>query len=229
MITRDQIEQNLAAVRAGIARASERVGRQPDEVTLVGASKTVAVETISFAVEAGLTDLGENYVRELRRKAPALPGVRWHFIGTLQSNTAHHVADLVDVVETLSGSHAARRLAGRAAGSGRTVEALIEVDLVGGRTGVAPDRLAGFADEVAALDGIRLVGLMTLPPIPQAAEDSRPFFLRLRELRDRIRETHPKVLELSMGMSLDYRVAIEEGATMVRIGTAVFGPRTPPA
>jgi pyridoxal phosphate enzyme (YggS family) len=226
---RDRIRRNLEAVREGIARASDRSGRDPAGVTVVGASKTVSLETVRLAVEGGLTDLGENYVNELRRKAPALPEVRWHFIGTLQSNTARHVAELVEVVETLSGAHAARRLSRRATASGRTVDGLIEVDMVGGRSGIDPPGLGRFAEEVAGLEGIRLIGLMTLPPLPRTPEDSRQFFVRLRELRDGLRETHPEVLELSMGMSLDYEVAVEEGATMVRIGTAVFGPRTPPA
>jgi uncharacterized pyridoxal phosphate-containing UPF0001 family protein len=105
------------------------------------------------------------------------------------------------------------------------IDALIEVDFTGERTGVAPDDAPALADAVASLTGLRLVGLMTLPPMPERPDDARPFFIRLRELSERIRESHPHVLELSMGMSLDYRVAVEEGATMVRIGTALFGPR----
>ena len=156
-----------------------------------------------------------------------MPDVRWHFIGTLQTNTAHHVAALADVVETVTGGHATERLARRAAASGRTIDALIEVDLTGERTGVLPEDAAATADRIASLEGLRLVGLMTIPPIRDGAEDARPYFVRLRELRDRIRERHPEVLELSMGMSLDYQVAVEEGATMVRVGTALFGPRAP--
>jgi uncharacterized pyridoxal phosphate-containing UPF0001 family protein len=116
-------------------------------------------------------------------------------------------------------------LARRAAEAGRRIDVLIEVDLTNDRTGVAPEEAPHLADRVATIEGLRLAGLMTLPPMPERPEDARPFFVRLRELRDRIREQHPEVVELSMGMSLDYQVAIEEGATMVRIGTALFGPR----
>ena len=152
---------------------------------------------------------------------------RWHYLGALQSNTVRHVAVLADVVETLSGERATARLARRAAQAGRTLDALIEVDLAGRGTGVPPDDLAAFARSTSSLDGLRLVGLMTLPPHDPDPEAARPWFRRLRDMRDRIREWHPEMLELSMGMSLDYRVAVEEGATMVRIGTALFGPRTP--
>ena len=153
-------------------------------------------------------------------------GVRWHFIGTLQASSAHHVAALADIVETVAGEKATARLARRAHASGREIDALIEVDLTGERSGVSPEDLPAFADLVAGLEGITLRGLMTLPPIPERAEDARPWFVRLRELRDALADTHPQVVELSMGMSLDYAVAVEEGATMVRIGTALFGPRT---
>ena len=224
--TRGEVEANLETIRAGIARAAESAGRDPDGVTLVAAAKTVPVEAIGWVVEAGVTAVGENYVSELREKAPVFPGVRWHFIGTLQSSTAPRVADLADMVETLAGERAIRRLAGRADRAGRVIDALIEVDLTGERSGVRPEDLAEVADLVASADGLRLMGLMTLPPVPERAEDARPWYGRLRELRDRLRDTHPEVLELSMGMSLDYQVAVQEGATIVRVGTALFGPRT---
>ncbi|HXF37815.1 MAG TPA: YggS family pyridoxal phosphate-dependent enzyme [Actinomycetota bacterium] len=225
----DRIETNLAAVRERVARAAERAGRDPGEIRLVAVTKGVPPDRVRRAVEAGATDLGENYVQELRAKRAAVPGARWHFIGTLQSHTAHRVADLADVVQTLAGERATERLARRAARAGRRLPALIEVDLTEGRAGVAPGALEGFADRVVRLEGIAVVGLMTIPPIPASPEDARPFFRRLRELRDRLRERHPGIVELSMGMSLDYEVAVEEGATMVRVGTALFGPRPPEA
>jgi hypothetical protein len=227
--SRETVLANLTAVREALAEAAASCGRDPAEVTLVAAAKTVPAEAIGWVVDAGVTCVGENYVQEMRSKRGALEGrqVRWHYIGTLQSSTAHHVADLADVVETLAGERAARRLAGRAARSGRTLDALIEVDLTGERSGVPSEELEAFAAQVAPLEGLRLRGLMTLPPLPEVAEDSRQWFRRLRELRDGLREKHPDVLDLSMGMSLDYRVAVQEGATMVRIGTALFGPRTP--
>jgi hypothetical protein len=224
--TRDDILANLANIREAIARACARAGRDPSAVSLVAAAKTVPADIVGWAVEGGVTAIGHNYVKELRDMHDEVAGVRWHFIGTLQASSAHHVAALADVVETVAGEKATMRLARRAHDAGRVVDALIEVDLTGARTGVPPDELGAFADLVAGLEGLRLRGLMTLPPIPEHAEDARPWFVRLRDHRDRLAERHPQVVELSMGMSLDYAVAVEEGATMVRIGTALFGPRT---
>ena len=225
--TRERTLANLDQIRARIAAAAVRSGRAPAEVTLVAAAKTVPVERVHWVVEAGVTAIGENYVQELRDAREGLGGLacRWHYIGALRSSTAHHVADLADVVETVAGERAARRLAGRAARAGRTLDALVEVDFTGERAGLDPADVAAFADLVASLEGLRLRGLMTIPPLTTTAEEARPWFVRLRELRDRVRENHPDVLELSMGMSLDYEVAVEEGATMVRIGTALFGAR----
>jgi pyridoxal phosphate enzyme (YggS family) len=225
--TREELLVNLDRVRRGIEVASERAGRGVGAVLLVAASKTVAPDAIRWAHDAGVADFGENYVTELRAKHDAIPDVRWHFIGTLQKGSAHHVAALADVVETVAGGRATERLARRASEAGRTIDALIEVDFTGERTGVPSGDVAATADLVASLEGLRLVGLMTIPPVAERPEEARPFYVRLRELRDRTRERHPEVLELSMGMSLDYQVAVEEGATMVRVGTALFGPRVP--
>ena len=224
--TKDELRANLEQIRLGIGRATFRSGRRPEDVTLVAASKMVPAETMRWVAELGVREFGENYVNELRDKRTMLDGVRWHFIGTLQTNTAHHVAAYADVVQTLSGDRGVARLARRAAEVGRRLDALIEVDFTGERTGIPPVETPAFADRVAGLEGLRLVGLMTLPPIPADPEDARPYFRGLRELRDRVHRDHPGVLDLSMGMSLDYEVAVEEGATMVRIGTALFGPRT---
>jgi hypothetical protein len=223
--SREQITDNVATIQERIAAAAVRSGRDPGDVLLVAAAKTVPAEAVGWAVEAGVGAVGENYVQELRAKHDLVRGVRWHYIGTLQSSTAHHVADLVDVVETVAGGRALERLAGRAARSGRSLDVLLEVDFTGERSGVRPEELAALADAVISTRGLRLRGLMTLPPLPEVAEDSRPWFIRLRELRDGLRENRPEVLDLSMGMSLDYEVAVEEGATMVRVGTALFGPR----
>jgi pyridoxal phosphate enzyme (YggS family) len=224
----DDVRTNLSTIRATIEAAAARAGRDPREVTLVGAAKTVPAEVVGWAVEAGLTAVGENYVQELRTVRPLLAqhAIRWHYIGTLRSGTAHHVADLADVVETVAGARAAQRLAGRAARSGRTLDVLLEVDFTGERAGLAPDEVGEAAASIGALDGLRIRGLMTVPPVTVTAQLARPWFARLRDLRDGLRERFPQVLDLSMGMSLDYGVAIEEGATIVRIGTALFGPRT---
>jgi pyridoxal phosphate enzyme (YggS family) len=227
MTSADEIGSNLAAIARAVGRACDRVGRDPAGIRIVGASKTVDLQRIRWAREAGVGSFGENYVQELRRKAPEVPQVRWHFIGTLQASGARHVADLADVVETLAGERATERLARRAASAGRTLEALIEVDLAGRGSGVPPDDVAAFADRVVSMEGIRPLGLMTLPPFDPDPEAARPWFARLRRIRDELRERHPEMLELSMGMSLDYPIAVEEGATMVRIGTALFGPRAP--
>jgi pyridoxal phosphate enzyme (YggS family) len=225
--SRADVLANLATIRDRLARACDVAGRAPTEVRIVAAAKTVDAERIRWVVEAGVEDVGENYVRELRAMHPEIPGARWHFIGTLQTNTSHHVAAVADVVQTLASPRSAARLARRAATAGRTLDGLIEVDFTGVRSGVAPEATLGFADEIAALDGVRFAGLMTLPPASDDPEDARAWFVRLRELGERLRREHPEATELSMGMSLDYTVAVEEGATMVRIGTALFGPRTP--
>jgi hypothetical protein len=226
----EEIASNLDTVRRRLADAAVEASRDPAAVRLIVVTKTVSVATIRDAIAAGARDLGENYVNELREKRPAIedPEVRWHFIGALQSSTAQHVADLADVVHTVAGERAARRLAGRAARDGRTLDALLEVDFTTERAGLSPESVPGAAELLASLEGVHLRGLMTIAPLTPDAEGARPWFRRLRELRDTLRERHPDVLDLSMGMSLDYQVAVQEGATMVRIGTAVFGARTPP-
>jgi PLP dependent protein len=225
--SRAEVHANVEAIRQGIASACARAGRDTSDVLLVGAAKRQPFDAISWAVEAGVSAIGENYVGELRGVRDLVSGVRWHYIGALQTNTVHHVARLADVVETASGQRATRRLARRASGEGRTLDTLVEVDFTGARAGVSPEDVPAFADDVAAMEGLRLRGLMTIPPPTETTEGARPWFQRLRELLERVRLDHPDVLDLSMGMSLDYQVAIEEGATMVRIGTALFGPRAP--
>ncbi len=225
-LSRVDVFANLERVRKNVAVACERAGRSPDQVRIVAAAKGVVPEAISWVVEGGIPDIGQNYVAELRETRSKVTGARCHYIGTLQSGTARHVALAADVVQTLASPIATEKLARRAAESGRLIDCLIEVDFTGERSGVAPGALAGFAEVVEALDGLRLIGLMTLPPIPEAPEDSRPYFVRLRELREELSRTFPQVVDTSMGMSFDYEVAVEEGATMVRIGTALFGPRT---
>jgi len=224
---REEILRNLAVVRRTLAERADGAGRDPADVLLVAATKTVPEEAIRTVVEAGVTAVGENYVNELRRKHAAVPGVAWHYIGNLQSNTARHVAALADVVETLAGGHATERLAERAVQGGRTLDALIEVDFTGARAGTPPGEVTALAVRLSRTQGLRLRGLMTITPLTEDPEDARPWFRRLRDLRERVRDVVPEMVDLSMGMSLDYGVAVEEGATMVRIGTALFGPRAP--
>ena len=219
------LEANLAGIREGIASACARAGRSPGDVTLIAASKFVASTVVQRARTSGVRDFGENYVKELREKRAAVPDARWHYVGVLQSNTAHLVADDADVVHSLEPGRAVERLARRAEAAGRRIPSLIQVDFTGERAGTDPADLEGFAEHAAGLAGLEVAGLMMLPPMPKRPDDARPWFAHLRELRDRLRETYPGIVELSMGMSLDYEVAVEEGATMVRVGAALFGDR----
>jgi pyridoxal phosphate enzyme (YggS family) len=194
-------------------------------VLLVAVTKTVPVHLIKAARTEGLDDFAENYAGELATKAPHVEAT-WHFIGKLQRGTVHRVADFADVVHSAEPGRAILRLATRAASGGKVLRCLLQVDFTGQRQGVEPEEAEGVVESLASREGIDLVGLMTLPPWTGDAEATRPYFARLRALRDRIRQAHPRVAELSMGMSGDYEVAVEEGATMVRVGTALFGPRT---
>jgi len=223
--SRQSVLENLARIRARLEAACERADRAPGAVRLVAIGKTVEPEALAWVHDAGVEDLGENYVRDLRAKRSLVPGATWHFVGTLQASGAHHVAELADVIETVVPGRAMRRLARRATERGRVLPSLVEVDFTGDRTGVPPADVVPACDEVAVTDGLELRGLMTLPPPTPTAEGARPYFRGLRELLRPVAERHPGAVELSMGMSLDYEVAVEEGATMVRIGTALFGAR----
>ncbi len=220
----DPIEAAVAEIRARIRAACERVGRDPDDVLLVAASKGASIERIRRAAAAGVADFGENYARELAAKAPRVQAT-WHFIGRLQRGTAPMVAEHAEVVHSGGPGHGLERLSRHAQRMGRTVRCLVQVDETGHRQGVAPQDVPAFVPWASAFIGIRLVGLMTLPVFTGDPESARPSFARLRELRDRLRRTWPELRDLSMGMSADYEVAAEEGATMVRVGTALFGAR----
>jgi pyridoxal phosphate enzyme (YggS family) len=224
-LDRADVLSNLEQIREKISAACERSDRAPDRVRIVAAAKGVPLDAISWVVREGVPDIGQNYVAELRRTSREVVGARCHFIGNLQSGTVRHVAVAADVVQTLASAVATQKLSRRAEELGREIDCLIQVDFTGERTGVPPEGLEGFADVVEGLEGLRLVGLMTLHPMPERPEDARRHFVRLRELREELSRSHPAVLETSMGMSFDYEVAVEEGATMVRIGTALFGPR----
>jgi pyridoxal phosphate enzyme (YggS family) len=217
------VRGNLDRVQAAIAAACKRAKRSPDEVLLIAVSKTVEVERIRQAIAAGVPALGENRVQEARDKIAVLGHpVPWHLIGSLQTNKAKDAARLFDWVHSVDRLDLAKELDRRAAALGRTVEALIEVN-VGEepqKAGVPTHEIRPLLAAVDGLRGIRIRGLMTIPPVTDDAERSRPYFRRLRELRDTLGLEH-----LSMGMSADFEVAVEEGATMVRVGTAVFGPR----
>jgi pyridoxal phosphate enzyme (YggS family) len=219
-----KIRDAVAAVRSGMASACVRSGRDPGEVLLVAVTKTVPVHLIEAARSEGIRDFAENYAAELADKA-SLVNATWHFIGKLQRGTVHRVADRAEVVHSAEPGRALDRLAARAASGGRAIRCLLQVDFTGRRQGVRPEDARGAVEECASIRGVQLIGLMTLPPWTGDPEATRPYFARLRALRDQLRESHPEVAELSMGMSGDYEVAVEEGATMVRVGTALFGAR----
>ncbi len=219
------IRENLLRVRERIEAAAARAGRDPACVQLVAVSKTQPAEAVREAYEAGQRLFGENYAQELRDKAQLLadlPDLRFHFIGRLQRNKAKYVAPVASMMESLDDLDVARELAKRAAAAVRALRTLVEVNLGEEQKGGVPEsELASFVEQVRALGALRLDGLMCIPPFSDDAERSRPYFARLRELAERL-----GLAVLSMGMSTDYEVAIEEGATLVRVGTAIFGPRS---
>jgi PLP dependent protein len=221
------IRANLGGVHERVARACERAGRKPDDVLLIAVSKTIEIERIGLAVAAGVTALGENRVQEAKEKVAALGRpVPWHLIGSLQTNKARDAVQLFDWIHSVDREELARELDRRAHQSGRSVKVLVQVN-VGEepqKGGVKPSELKSLLDAMAGLGNLNVRGLMCIPPAAETAEASRPWFKRLRDLRDAAGLEH-----CSMGMSGDFEVAIEEGATMVRVGTAIFGPRAPRA
>jgi len=226
----DTLRPRLDEVRGRIEAATARSGRPAGAVTLIGVTKTVAAETMQAAVAAGLADLGENRVQEAQGKIPVVgrARVRWHFIGHLQRNKAGRAVELFDRVHSVDDAEVAEALSRHAAAAGRTLPVLVEVNVSGeaSKFGVAPGALAALLERVAALPGLALDGLMTVGPLVETAEAARPGFARLRGLRDEAeRRLGRRLPELSMGMSGDFEVAVEEGSTMVRVGGAIFGPR----
>src|SRR5687768_5005333 len=229
------LRHRLAQVRERIATAAARCGRESTEVTLVAVSKTHPADAIREALRAGVTDFGENRVQEAESKIPLVKDedARWHLIGHLQANKARRAVKLFDVIHTVDSTSLAQRL-DRACGDEQRKEllVLIQVDLAGEATksGVAESKLSDLVESVRQCPRLRLTGLMILPPFFEDPEQVRPFFKRSRELRDEIQaggHFGDQPGELSMGMSHDFEVAIEEGATIVRVGTAIFGERNP--
>lgn len=218
------VKERLEQVEERIARALARAGRRREEITLIAVSKTFPAAAIREAYEAGLRDFGENYVQEFEAKRPELAdltGARFHLIGHLQSNKARRAAELFDSIQTVDTMKLARRLNEH----GRRLEVMIEVRLSEEETksGVEPERLGDLVAAIRQLEHLDLRGLMTMPPWCEDPERARPYFGRLRELAARF-----SLPCLSMGMSHDFEVAIEEGATHIRVGSALFGPRVRP-
>ncbi len=234
-----RIASNLAEVRERIAQAANRAGRQPDDVALMAVSKTHPASAILEAAAAGQHLFGENRVQEFagkyeELKAAGIANVRFHLIGHLQSNKAAKAAELLDAVDSVDSLRLAERLNEAASRLNRRLDVLIEVNIGGeaAKSGLAPasDELQALLEAQPRLPSLAIRGLMTVPPFTAEPEGARPYFRQLRELRDRLRASSGLELpELSMGMSHDFEVAIEEGSTCVRIGTAIFGARMQPA
>jgi PLP dependent protein len=223
---------NLAAVRERIRAACARAGRDPGGVKLVAVTKTVPVERIREGLDAGIDILGENYIQEAKKKRETLAGipVSWHCIGHLQTNKARLAVDCCDWIETLDREALAIELNRRAEGAGRKVPVLIEVNIggEGSKSGVGAGELIALFKFASGLEWLDIRGLMALPPFFDQPERARPYFRKLCKLLHILREISAepdRLTELSMGMSGDFEVAIEEGATLVRIGTAIFGSR----
>ena len=219
----------LSAVRMRIAAAAARTGRSASEVTLIGVTKGQEAAAIREAVSLGLTDFGENYVQESLAKQDALsvPGIVWHFIGALQSNKTRLVADRFSWIHTVDRLKLAQRLADQRSVHLPPLNVCLQVNLGAeeSKAGVHPDAVRELALGISRLARLRLRGLMCIPPPETSPERSRRWFRQLRAIRDDLRSAGLDLDALSMGMSADYEVAIEEGATHVRIGTALFGPR----
>jgi len=223
------ITRNLEEVRGAIAAAAHRAGRDPGEVRLVAVSKTVDLERLRAAIAAGQDLFGENYLQEARDKIAALGRrVSWHLVGHLQTNKAAGAVALFDLIHAVDRGKLARALDAAAARLGKVQDVLIQVNQGGEDTksGVEPAAAGDLLQEVARLPHLRILGLMTMPPWFADPEAARPYFRALRELRERLRDVSGLPLpELSMGMSADFEVAVEEGASLVRVGTAIFGRR----
>jgi pyridoxal phosphate enzyme (YggS family) len=226
------IAENLERVRERIAQAAAKSGRSVDDVDLVAISKTHAAEKVRDAIEAGQTLFGESRVQEARIKIPDLPSsTRWHFVGHLQKNKIRHALlffELIHSVDSLALGEDINRIAEE---DGLHPRVLLEVNVAGegSKFGFDPEKLRAELESLLALPRLSILGLMCIPPIADEAEASRKYFVALRELRDRVQtEFHVDLAQLSMGMTQDYAVAVEEGATLVRVGTAIFGERSRP-
>lgn len=227
----DDVAANYARVAEQVARAAERAGRRPEEITLVCAAKTKSAALVRAALRAGVTHVGENYVQEAQRKIAAVPEpATWHLIGRLQRNKARHAVPLFQLVHSLDGLPLAKELDRQAARHGVRVHALIEVNLAAeaDKAGVRPEAVEDLLEGVAGLPHLHVGGFMAIPPAVADPAAARPYFRQLARLRERyarVAADNVALHELSMGMSGDFAVAIEEGATIVRVGRAIFGAR----
>jgi pyridoxal phosphate enzyme (YggS family) len=225
------IQTNINRIRGQIAEAALRVGRKPEDILLMAVTKSVGDPQIMEAIAAGVDILGDNYIQEARRKIGRMEKtIPWHFIGHLQTNKAKYAVQIFDMVQTVDRFELAEELDRHAHGAGLTVPILIEVSIAGEETksGVSIAEAPALIRRIALIGGLKIKGLMAMPPWFDDPKRARPFFRILRELRDRLIEENIagiEMKELSMGMSEDFEVAVEEGATVVRIGRAIFGER----
>ena len=226
------ITENLERVREQIAQAAAKVGRAPGEVELVAITKTHAAEKVHEAIQAGQTLFGESRVQEARAKIPELPSaIRWHFVGHLQKNKIRHALPLFEMIHSVDSLALAQEVNRIAEEEGMHPRVLLETNVAGegSKFGFSPDKLREQMEELLVLPRLSIEGLMTIPPLTEEAEASRTYFGELRQLRDALnKEFNLNLPQLSMGMTQDYAVAIEEGATLVRVGTAIFGERSKP-
>jgi len=224
-----KIQENLERVRERIAQAAAKAGRAVDEIELVAITKTHDAEKVREAIEGGHTLFGESRVQEARVKIPELPSnLRWHFVGHLQKNKIRHALPLFELIHSVDSLALAQNMNRIAEEEGSHPRVLLEVNMAGegSKFGFQPDKLREQMETLLALNRLSILGLMTIPPLAPEAEASRKYFVQLRELGDRLQiEFHVDLTQLSMGMTNDFAIAVEEGATLVRVGTAIFGER----
>ena len=226
----NSIAENLERVRKQMAHAAANAGRAVDEIELVAITKTHPAEKVREAIEAGQTLFGESRVQEARTKIPELPSnIRWHFVGHLQKNKIRHALPLFELFHGVDSLALAEEMNRIAADEGMHPRVLLEVNVAGegSKFGFSTDKLREQMEELLALQRLSILGLMTIPPLADKTEASRRYFVQLRELRDRLQtEFHVDLPQLSMGMTQDFPIAVAEGATLVRVGTAIFGERS---
>ena len=223
------ITENVANIRNRISLACSKAGRDPEEITLVAVTKMVGIEYIRKAIEAGICDIGENYVQDIRSKYQELKDfkVRWHFIGHLQTNKVKYIAEWISMIHSVDSLHLGQEISKWMTRLNRTLPILIEVNTSGedSKYGISPENTGALLRNLSKLPNILVQGLMTMAPFVTDPEQVRSFFSRLRQLRDDLQGEGYQLPMLSMGMTNDFEIAIEEGATIVRIGTAIFGER----
>jgi hypothetical protein len=225
----NSVSENLERVREQIAQAAAKVGRAASDIELVAITKTHPAEKVREAIEAGQNLFGESRVQEARAKIPELPSnVRWHFVGHLQKNKIRHALPLFELIHSVDSLGLAQDMNRIAEEEAMHPRVLLEVNVAGegSKFGFQRDKLCKQMEELLSLPRLSILGLMTIPPLAEEAEASRKYFVQLRELRDRLQtEFRVDLSQLSMGMTQDFAIAIEEGATLVRVGTAIFGER----